>query len=110
MEALHTVDRLAPLVENVRRAARAAAERTGQEVLVTGTVEARLEKFDNLILAGMAEGKFPARRRRPLFLNSGLRRHLGLPDWRQAASRDAALFLRLLFNAPRVLVTWPTET
>jgi RecB family exonuclease len=78
-------------------------------ILVTGTVEARLEKFDNLILAGMAEGKFPARSRRPLFLNSRVRRFLGLPDWRHSASRDAALFLRLLFNAPKVLVTWPTE-
>jgi PD-(D/E)XK nuclease superfamily len=78
-------------------------------VLVTGTVEARLEKYDHLLLAGMAEGSFPARRRRPLFFNSGLRRHLGLPDWRQAVSRDAALFLRLLHNAPNVLVTWPTE-
>ena len=78
-------------------------------VLVTGTVEARLEKFDNLILAGMGEGKFPARGRQPLFLNSRLRRFLSLPDWRHSASRDAALFLRLLFNAPHVLVTWPTE-
>jgi len=78
-------------------------------VLVTGTVEARLEKFDNLILAGMAEGKFPARGRKPLFLNSRLRRFLKLPDWSHSASRDAALFLRLLFNAPKVLVTWPTE-
>ncbi len=78
-------------------------------VLVTGTVEARLEKYDNLFLAGMAEGKFPARRPRPLFLGFGLRKHLGLPDWRQAAARDSALFLRLLFNAPQVLVTWPSE-
>ncbi len=78
-------------------------------ILVTGCVEARLEKFDNLILAGMAEGKFPARSRRPLFLSSGVRRFLGLPDWRHSAARDAALFLRLLFNAPRVLVSWPTE-
>lgn len=78
-------------------------------VLVTGCVEARLEKFDNMIMAGMAEGKFPARSRKPLFLNSRLRIFLGLPDWRQSAARDAALFLRLLFNAPKVLVTWPTE-
>ncbi len=34
---------------------------------------------------------------------------MGLPDWRHSASRDAALFLRLLYNAPKVLVTWPTE-
>ncbi len=78
-------------------------------VLITGTVEARLEKYDHLILAGMAEGKFPARRRRPLFLNAALRHKLGLPDWRRSVSRDAALFLRLLYNAPKVLVTWPTE-
>jgi len=78
-------------------------------VLVTGCVEARLEKFDNLILAGMAEGSFPARGRRPLFLNSRLRQFLDLPDWRHSAARDSALFLRLLFNAGDVLVTWPTE-
>lgn len=78
-------------------------------VVVAGTVEARLEKFDHLFLAGMAEGNFPARSRRPLFLNSNLRRRLQLPDWRESLARDAALFLRLLFNAPQVLVTWPTE-
>ena len=78
-------------------------------VLITGTVEARLEKYDHLILAGMAEGKFPARGRRPLFLSAVLRNKLGLPDWRKSVSRDAALFLRLLYNAPKVLVTWPSE-
>lgn len=78
-------------------------------VLVTGTVEARLERFDQLILCGMADGSFPARGSRPLFLNGALRGHLGLPDWRGANARDAELFLRLLYNAPHVLVTWPTE-
>ncbi len=78
-------------------------------VLITGTVEARLEKYDHLILAGMAEGKFPARGKRPLFLSAVLRQKLGLPQWRQSLARDAALFLRLLYNAPEVLVTWPTE-
>lgn len=78
-------------------------------VLVTGTVEARLERFDHLILCGMADGSFPARRSRPLFLGTALRRHLGLPDWRAANARDAELFLRLLFNAPQVTITHPTE-
>ncbi len=92
-------------------AAKSVAPHRGKAkpVVVAGTVEARLEKFDHLFLAGMAEGSFPARSRRPLFLNTNLRRQLNLPDWRESLARDAALFLRLLFNAPQVLVTWPTE-
>ncbi len=78
-------------------------------VLICGTVEARLEKYDHLLLAGMAEGKFPAARQQPVFFNAPLRFKLGLPQWRQAAARDAALFLRLIYNAPKVQITWPTE-
>jgi len=78
-------------------------------VLVTGLVEARLESFDNLIIAGLRDGVFPSVPRRPLLLGGGIRDRLGLPGWRDALSRDAELFLRLLHNAPEVLLTWSTE-
>ena len=65
-------------------------------VLVTGLVEARLEVFDNLIMAGLRDGVFPSRPQRALLLGGGIRDRLGLPGWRDALSRDAELFLRLL--------------
>jgi len=78
-------------------------------VLVTGMVEARLEVFDNLIIAGLRDGVFPSRTQPPLLLGGGIRDRLGLPGWRDALSRDAELFLRLLHNAPEVVLTWSTE-
>lgn len=81
----------------------------GLPVLVAGLVEARLETCDNLIIAGLNEGKFPARRQRPLFLDSRVRGGLQLPLWKDALARDAELFLRLLHSAPRVLLTWSAE-
>ena len=78
-------------------------------VLVTGLVEARLESYDHLIIAGLRDGVFPSRPPRPLLLGGSIRGRLGLPGWRDALSRDAELFLRLLHNAPEVLLTWSTE-
>jgi ATP-dependent helicase/nuclease subunit B len=78
-------------------------------VLVTGLVEARLEVFDNLIIAGLRDGVFPSRPQRPLLLGGGIRERLGLSGWRDSLSRDAELFLRLLHNAPEVLLTWSIE-
>jgi ATP-dependent helicase/nuclease subunit B len=78
-------------------------------VLVTGLVEARLESYDHLIVAGLRDGIFPSRPQRPLLLGGGIRDRLGLPGWRDSLSRDAELFLRLLHNAPDVLLTWTTE-
>ncbi len=78
----------------------------GLPVQVAGLVEARLERFDHLIVAGLNEGKFPTRGQAPLFLDTRVRRALGLPVRREALARDAELFLRLLHNAPRVLLTW----
>jgi len=78
-------------------------------VLVTGLVEARLEIFDNLIIAGLRDGVFPSRPQRAILLGGGIRDRLELPGWRDALSRDAELFLRLLHNAPEVLLTWSTQ-
>ncbi len=78
-------------------------------VVVAGLVEARLERSDVLILAGLRDGVFPKKSARPLFLAGGLRERLGLPGWPAALARDAELFTRLLHGAPRVVLTWSTE-
>ncbi len=87
----------------------AAHRRPHLPVVITGMVEARLEKTDTLILAGLRDGVFPKRSARPLFLTGGLRERLGLPGWPAALGRDAELFTRLLHGAPRILLTWSTE-
>lgn len=87
----------------------AANRRPHLPVLLTGLVEARLERYDHLIVAGLREGVFPMRTRRPLLLTGKTRRRLGLPVWQEEQARDAELFLRLLHAAPRVLLTWPVE-
>ncbi len=78
-------------------------------VQVMGLLEARLERFDLLILAGLREEVLPGRRRRPVVLSDRFRCGLGLPTWREHDARDAELLLRLLHNGDEVVVTWPTE-
>lgn len=78
-------------------------------VVIAGMVEARLERADVLILAGLRDGVFPKKNARPLFLAGALRERLGLPGWPAALARDAELFTRLLHGAPRVVLTWATE-
>jgi ATP-dependent helicase/nuclease subunit B len=76
-------------------------------VQITGLLEARLEHYDLLILAGMSEDVFPGRKPRPQFLSDLSRRSLGLPGWRDQLAADAELFLRLLHNGSEVVITWP---
>ncbi|MBU0743066.1 hypothetical protein KJ554_12060 [bacterium] len=79
-------------------------------VQVTGLLEARLEHYDLLVLAGLGEGVFPDEpRRRTLLLGRPWRERNGLPDWRWDLGLDAELFLRLLHNGRRVVVTWSSE-
>jgi ATP-dependent helicase/nuclease subunit B len=78
-------------------------------VQLTGLLEARLEEYDLLILAGTGEEVFPGRLRRPLLLSEGARAALGLPRWPQELGRQADLFLRLLHAGRSLVVTWPAE-
>jgi ATP-dependent helicase/nuclease subunit B len=87
----------------------AAHRRPHLPVVISGLVEARLERTDILILAGLRDGVFPKPDPRPLFLAGAVRERLGLPGWQAPLARDAELFARLLHNAPRVLLTWATE-
>ena len=87
----------------------AAHRQPNLPVVIAGLVEARLERSDVLILAGLRDGVFPKRSARPLFLAGSLRERLGLPGWTAALARDAELFTRLLHGAPQVLLTWATD-
>lgn len=78
-------------------------------VQVLGLIEARLERFDLLIVAGANEEVWPGRVARPLFLGEAARAALGLPTWRERLGLEADLFLRLLHGAGRVCVTWSRE-
>lgn len=78
-------------------------------VQVLGLIEARLERFDLLIVAGANEEVWPGRVARPLFLGEAARAALGLPTWRERLGLEADLFLRLLHGAARVCVTWSRE-
>ncbi len=78
-------------------------------VQLTGLLEARLEEYDLLILAGTGEEVFPGRLRRPLLLGEGFRMVMDLPRWPQELGRQADLFLRLLHAGRSVVVTWPAE-
>jgi ATP-dependent helicase/nuclease subunit B len=81
----------------------------GLGLLVTGHLEARLERFDLLVVGGLADGALPRRPARPAFLGRRAREALGLPGRRDSLDADAELFLRLLHGAPRVVLTWPGE-
>jgi len=78
-------------------------------VQITGMLEARLENYDLLVLAGLREDVFPDRSQRPLFLGDVTRHRLGLPNWRDKLALHAELFLRLLHNGREVVLTWPEE-
>lgn len=81
----------------------------GLGLLVTGHLEARLERFDLLVVGGLADGSLPRRPARRAFLGTRAREALGLPGRRDSLDADAELFLRLLHGAPRVALTWPGE-
>lgn len=81
----------------------------GLGLLVTGHLEARLERFDLLVVGGLADGSLPRRPARPAFIGRRAREALGLPGRRDSLDADAELFLRLLHGAPCVALTWPAE-
>ncbi len=81
----------------------------GLGLLVTGHLEARLERHDLLVVGGLADGALPRRPARPAFLGRRAREALGLPSRQDSLDADAELFLRLLHGAPRVALTWPGE-
>jgi ATP-dependent helicase/nuclease subunit B len=73
-------------------------------VAIWGPLEARLQRRDLMILAGLNEGVWPAPPPEDPFLSRGMRERLGLPSLDQRIGLAAHDFAQLA-NAPRVVLT-----
>ena len=68
---------------------------THPNLAILGTVEARLQSADRIILAGLNEGVWPPAFMPDIWMNEATRKQLGLPDrrWRTALSAHDFLML-----------------
>lgn len=73
-------------------------------VAIWGPLEARLQRRDLMILAGLNEGVWPAPPPEDPFMSRGMRDRLGLPSLDQRIGLAAHDFAQLA-NAPRVVLT-----
>lgn len=80
-------------------------EQGGDErIVIWGMLEARLQRRDLMILAGLNEGVWPAPAPEDPFLSRPMRARLGLPSLDQRIGLAAHDFAQLA-NAPRVVLT-----
>jgi ATP-dependent helicase/nuclease subunit B len=80
------------------------AQRGDDRVVIWGMLEARLQRRDLMILAGLNEGVWPAPPPEDPFLSRPMRAKLGLPSLDQRVGLAAHDFAQLA-NAPRVVLT-----
>ena len=72
-------------------------------IAIWGPLEARLQRRDRVILAGLNEGSWPKPAAPDAFLNRKLRRQLGLPDPDERVGLSAHDFAQMA-NAPEVIL------
>lgn len=72
-------------------------------IAIWGPLEARLQRRDRMILAGLNEGAWPKAAPVDGFLNRGLRRRIGLPDPDERIGLSAHDFAQMA-NAPDVVL------
>ncbi|SDB56626.1 double-strand break repair protein AddB [Bauldia litoralis] len=77
---------------------------TDPRIHIWGTLEARLQTADLLILGGLDEGVWPAETRTDPWLSRAMRAEIGLPPPERRIGQAAHDFMQA-FAAPRVLVT-----
>lgn len=78
-------------------------------VRLLSPAQARLQRFDALILAAVDAEHLPGRAQDSPFFNDGVRRELGLPTWEEELERRLHQFRCLLEAAPELLLTWQCE-
>jgi ATP-dependent helicase/nuclease subunit B len=80
----------------------------GVRVRIYGTLEARLQSVDRVVLGGLVEGMWPPESRSDPWLSRPMRHALGLdpPEWR--LSRSAHDFAQAL-GAPEVILAYPAK-
>jgi ATP-dependent helicase/nuclease subunit B len=71
--------------------------------------QARLKKFDALIIAAADNQHMPGSAESSPFFNQGARESLGLGTWQQKRDQRLRLFQQLLCSAPEVLITCKCE-
>ena len=84
--------------------ARRAAQTVSDRIRILGTLEARAERADLMVLAGLNEGTWPAHPAPDPWLNRDLRRGLGLAPPERRTGLAAHDFL-VAANAPRVILS-----
>jgi ATP-dependent helicase/nuclease subunit B len=72
-------------------------------IVIWGPLEARLQRRDRMILAGLNEGLWPKQPRADAFLNRALRKQMGLSDPDQLIGLAAHDFAQMA-NAPEVIL------
>jgi ATP-dependent helicase/nuclease subunit B len=72
-------------------------------IAIWGPLEARLQRRDRVILAGLNEGSWPRPAAADAFLNRKLRKELGLPDPDERVGLSAHDFAQMA-NAPEVIL------
>jgi len=88
-----------PVVRPVR------SEDPHPRVLILGTLEARLQTFDTVILAGLNEGTWPAAEEPGPWLSRPMRRDLGLAPPERRIGQAAHDVVMLIASAREVLLT-----
>lgn len=78
---------------------------TGHSVALLGLGQARLARFDALIIAGVEREYLPGPPATTPFFNDAVRRQLGLPGGDEQVAERFHHFRRLLESAPQVLLT-----
>jgi ATP-dependent helicase/nuclease subunit B len=71
--------------------------------------QARLKKFDGLIIAAADNQHMPGSAESSPFFNQGARESLGLETWEQKRNQRLKLFHQLLCSSPEVLITCKAE-
>ena len=80
--------------------------RLTQAIQAMGILETRNMQFDVVIIPDMNEGLFPAPSEKDLFLNTALRKRLGLPTYKDREGLYGYYFSRLTAGANRIYLSY----
>jgi len=83
--------------------------RLTQAIQAMGILETRNMQFDVVIIPDMNEGLFPASSEKDLFLNTALRKRLGLPTYKDREGLYGYYFSRLTGGANRIYLSYVND-
>ncbi len=77
---------------------------------VMGVLESRVLDFDNVIITSVNEGFLPSGSSQNSFIPLDIKRHVGLPTYKEKDSIYAYHFFRLFHRAKNIYILYNTET